>query len=190
METAVLVAVIGAVVTIFGSVIGAVTGFTALREGRREKSRLADIEERKVGIDVFETQLVQYRSLIEAQSAEMTRLREERDQSRREAQTTAEQVLGALADTVNKNTESNFRMADAFREFSALTAQSRAAMKVAVEGVSAGQVKMGEDLDAITAKIDAVMEEIRSGNGKHGEQLDAIHELIQQLVEMAGQNTP
>ena len=60
---------------------------------------------------------------------ELKRIAADRDRAREEAASAAEQVLGVMADALNKNTASNNALADVIRESIAIAAASRTQMQ-------------------------------------------------------------
>ncbi len=168
MEGTVAVAIVG----LLGTAFTAVWGWLTTRKRQDQDSRIAATNS---AID----------SLREANDElreELKRLARDRDEARRNAAQTAEQVLGVLADTINKNTASSDALADVIRESVTASIESRRAMQVAAAAMTSKLNEVAAGQDALRADVRAHFTASAAADAAIQERMDQVYENLAALL--------
>lgn len=126
---------------------------------------------------------------------ELKRIAEERDlarreatQARQEAISAAEQVLGVMADALNKNTISNNALADVIRESITASMESRARMQEATTTMIAQLTEIAARQEVLRADARNYADADRVASATIQERLDQVHDSLSQLIVRHDEN--
>lgn len=161
-----------ALVSLLGSIFTAVWSWLTTRKRQEQDIRIAATNS---AVD----------SLREANDElreELKRLAQDRDQARREAMQTAEQVLGVLADTINKNTASSNALADVIRESITASLESRRAMQEATAAITSRLSEIVAGQDAIRADARTHYTAIAAADAAIQERMDQVYEKLAAML--------
>lgn len=160
-DEAIVVALISAGVALLGLWVSA-----------QQNRRMAALEHKKVNVDESAKVNERLNTLIEGQAAEIERLTEELKEARAAQERSTEQVLGVMADAMNKNTMSNHALADVIRESVTASTESRRAMQEVTATMVGKLAEIAASQEVIHADVRSHVQAERVASATIQERLD------------------
>jgi hypothetical protein len=162
-----------ALVSLAGTIFTAVWGWLTTRRRQEQDTRIA----------ATDSAVQSLREANDELREELRRLAHDRDQARRDAEQTAEQVFGILADTINKNTRSVDALGAVIRESVAVSVENRRMMQEVMTAMTTRLTEIATGQAELVAGQETFRSEMRGHFAASATADAAIQERMDQVYE-------